>query len=96
MARDVQNLSIDFSDVGVVEGHAVRTGEMIEVLRTEGFNITPAYLDFLLRERHFLPPVKTAAGYEWGAPDLARLRSVLRRRNRGPQQALNELEGVRR
>ena len=62
----------------------MRTGEAVLTLRAEGFDLTPGYLDFLIREQHFLPPLQVTAGYAWELPDLERLRSVLRRRNRGP------------
>ena len=62
----------------------MRTGEVVAVMRAEGFELTPGYLDFLIRERHVPPPERNRAGYIWAKADIDRLRGALRRRGRGP------------
>lgn len=63
----------------------ISTGQVISKLRTDGFEITPAYLGFLLQSRHVPEPERILGRFLWRAPDVDRLRSVLIRRNRGPQ-----------
>ena len=65
----------------------MRTRDLVSALRSEGFAVTPAYLDFLIRERHLDRPNRDAVGYVWSDPDIQRVRSLLFRRNRGPQGA---------
>ncbi len=65
----------------------MRTGAVIATLRQEGFDLTPGYLDYVLRERHLIPPERNGVGYVWEKADVDRLRSVLRRRGRGPAPA---------
>lgn len=64
----------------------MRTGEVVSAMRAEGFDLTPGYLDFLIRERHLHRPGCDAAGYVWTDPDVQRLKSILCRRNRGPNE----------
>ena len=62
------------------------TGQVISTLRADGFEITPAYLGFLLQSRHVLEPERILGRFLWRPADIDRLRSVLVRRNRGPQR----------
>ncbi|MFO7958725.1 MAG: hypothetical protein R6V05_14760 [Candidatus Brocadiia bacterium] len=62
-----------------------RTREVIDRLRDEGYSVSPGYLQYLLRERILRAPSERFAGaYVWREPDIDRLRSVLKRRERGP------------
>jgi hypothetical protein len=63
------------------------TRDVVESLRREGFDLSIGYLQFLWRERHLLrPDARFGDAFAWTDADVDRLRSVLRRRGRGPQQ----------
>ena len=66
----------------------MRTSEVIKSLSEEGFEVTPGYLDFLFRERYLPKPSKSGPCLDWEPVDVDRLRSVLRRRGRGPDKGL--------
>ena len=68
----------------------MRTGEVVSALQAEGFDLTPGYLGFLIRERHVFQPARDKAGYLWEVADLDRLRGALRRRGRKPKGAGRE------
>ena len=62
-----------------------RTREVIDRLRNEGYSVSPGYLQYLLRERILRAPSERFGGaYVWRELDIERLRSVLKRRERGP------------
>jgi hypothetical protein len=62
-----------------------RTREVIDRLRDEGYSVSPGYLQYLLRERILRAPSERFGGaYVWREPDIERLRSVLKRRERSP------------
>jgi len=62
------------------------TVDVVNLLRSEGFLVTPGYIAWALRERHVPPPEsRVGMAYVWQEADVARLRSFLARRNRGPK-----------
>ena len=63
----------------------VSTRAVLDGLTAEGFRVTAAYLMYLTRERVIPPPEKMCGALVWGPGDIARIRSVLYRRGRGPQ-----------
>ena len=66
----------------------VGTTQMLEQLRGEGYQVSPGYLQYLLREGLLTAPQKVFCGiYVWGPSDVSRLQSLLRRRGRGPEKA---------
>jgi len=73
----------------------MHTSDVIRRLRSEGYDITPGYLDFLFRERHLpRPPPKDGPHLRWAKADMDRLRSVLKHRGRGPRDT-SEIGGRR-
>lgn len=59
------------------------TTKVINQLREEGYQISPGYLQYLLRERILSPPKERFLGsYVWGEEDIERLRRVLQHRSR--------------
>jgi hypothetical protein len=59
----------------------------VNLLRSEGFLVSPGYVAWALRERHVPPPEhRVGLAYVWEEADVQRLRSFLIRRNRGPAQ----------
>jgi hypothetical protein len=62
----------------------VSTRAVLDGLTAEGFRVTAAYLMYLTRERVIPPPAKMCGALVWGPGDIARIRSVLYRRGRGP------------
>jgi hypothetical protein len=59
--------------------------ELVDELRREGYDVSHAYLAYLLRERVIPSPVKAPGGaFLWSPVDVAALRRELRRRGRGP------------
>ena len=58
----------------------------VNLLRSEGFSVSPGYVAWVLRERHVPPPEnRVGMAYVWQEADIQRLRSFLIRRNRGPK-----------
>lgn len=64
---------------------AISTRAVLDCLAAEGFRVTTAYLAYLTRERIVPPPAKVCGALVWGSGDVARIRSVLYRRGRGPK-----------
>jgi len=62
------------------------THELIDELRAAGFDLTPAYVSYLIRERILAEPERIGRTLVWTDADAARLKSVLRRRGRGPDE----------
>ena len=61
------------------------TAEVVDMLRSEGFSVSPGYVAWALREGHVPSPEnRVGMAYLWQEADVARLRSFLMRRNRGP------------
>lgn len=58
------------------------TRAVLDGLTAEGFRVTAAYLAYLTRERIIPPPPKMCGALVWGPGDIARVKSVLRRRGR--------------
>ncbi len=65
----------------------MRTGEVVEILRKQGFEVTPGYLDFLFRELHLPRPPLRGSRLDWRQADVQRLKAVLARRGRAPIDA---------
>lgn len=62
------------------------TTQVVDRLRSEGFQISLAYTAYLLRERIIAVPDKGIGGcLVWTEADERRLRAELLRRGRGPQ-----------
>lgn len=63
------------------------TTEVVRQLKRLGYELTPAYVNYLMREGILPQPPKGPGGVLcWGQADIDRLRSILRRRGRGPVQ----------
>lgn len=62
------------------------TSEVVDMLRAEGFDVYPGYVQSLIRERVLPAPDKFSGLFIWREPDVDRLRSELRRRDRGPAE----------
>jgi len=61
------------------------TTSVVDKLRLEGFSVNAGYVQYLLRDRILHCPAKGPGGVlVWHESDVARLRSELRRRGRGP------------
>lgn len=70
------------------------TAQVVDELRAEGFAVTRTYVSWVLRDRHVPTPPKGPGGaLIWADADVARLRSFLLRRSRGP--ALPQSESTR-
>ena len=68
--------------------------EVIDELRKEGYLVNCSYVQFLLRDRQIPTPPKGPGGcLVWSEPDVQRLRGVLLRRGRGPQEGEHEGSG---
>jgi hypothetical protein len=64
------------------------TRDVIALLLHEGFDVTWGYLGYCLRENAIASPSKGVGGVLlWTPADVDRLRSHLRRRERGPVNA---------
>ena len=62
------------------------TVDVVDLLRSEGFSLSPGYVAWVLRERHIpAPDNRIGMAYIWGDADVERLRAFLRRRNRGSE-----------
>ena len=60
---------------------------VVDMLRSEGFSLSPGYVAWALRERHGPPPdSRIGMAYLWTDADIQRLRSFLCRRDRGPEK----------
>jgi len=66
------------------------TGRLLEILRSEGFNCTPTYLNYLVRDRIVPEPERFGLSFVWGEGDVDRLKRVLRARGRGPSASRQE------
>ena len=64
---------------------SISTRAVLDSLTAEGFRITAAYLAYLTRERVIPSPAKVCGALVWGQGDVARIKSVLMRRGRGPR-----------
>ena len=62
----------------------ISTRSVLDGLTAEGFRVTAAYLGYLTRERIIPPPAQVCGALVWESGDVARIRSVLYRRGRGP------------
>lgn len=61
----------------------VSTVQVVNLLQSEGFSVTPGYVAWALRERHVPPPEsRVGMAYVWQEADVQRLRSFLVRRGR--------------
>ena len=65
----------------------IATRVVLERLTAKGFRVTAAYLAYLTREQIIPPPAKICGALVWGPGDMARIRSVLYCRGRGPKGA---------
>lgn len=62
------------------------TTKVVKMLVGEGFEVSPNYVAFLIRENIIPAPEKGVADFfVWSNADIARLRSALMRRGRGPR-----------
>ncbi|MEW6359296.1 MAG: hypothetical protein AB1696_23375 [Planctomycetota bacterium] len=65
-----------------MENTARSTGQAIELLRGDGWpDLSPGYVEYLLREGHIAPPAKVGHFRLWTESDIDRLRSFLMRRD---------------
>ena len=62
------------------------TADVVYELRHEGFDVSCGYVAYVLRERLIALPQKIGTMWLWDEADVDRLRSLLRRRGRGPAQ----------
>ena len=63
--------------------------ELVDNLRDDGWDVSHGYVMSLIRERHLPAPPKGPGGaFVWQEADIDRLESILRRRDRGPVEAL--------
>lgn len=61
------------------------TSEINDTLSAQGFDVYPGYIQSLIRERVLPAPEKGPGGaFFWHDADVDRLKSILRRRGRGP------------
>ena len=66
------------------------TADVNDALYANGFDVYPGYIQSLIRERVLPPPEKGPGGaFIWSEADIDRLRSILRRRGRGPSHMLS-------
>jgi len=65
----------------------VGTSQVIRQARQEDYLVTPTYVGYLIRDG-ILPALERGPGgaYLWTDADVERLRSILRRRGRGPSE----------
>ena len=62
------------------------TVDVVNVLRGEGYAVSPGYVAWVLREMHIpAPDDRVGMAYDWTDADVQRLRSFLMRRGRGPK-----------
>ena len=62
------------------------TADVADLLRSEGFSISPDYIAWVLRARHIAPPEsRIGLAYAWTDEDIQRLKGFLIRRGRAPQ-----------
>ena len=78
-------------------GEAMRgTSEIVDALGANGYRVTPGTVHSYLRERDLpAPETKVGGAFLWGDADVDRLRSLLRRRGRGPAMAMEGSHGTR-
>jgi len=60
------------------------SADVVKQLTEEGYDLNMSYLQWLMRDDIIRPPAKLGNVYAWTEPDVDRLRSELRRRDRGP------------
>ena len=61
------------------------TVDAVNLLRSEGYSVSPGYVAWALREGHVpAPDGRIGMAYLWTDADVQRLRSFLYRRGRGP------------
>jgi len=64
------------------------TSSVVDRLRSEGYQVSTSYVQWLLRDRIISSPVKGPGGVlMWRPVEVARLRAELARRERGPVHA---------
>ena len=69
----------------------VGTTEVVDQLRGQGYELSHAYLAYLLRERVLATPEKGPGGaFLWAEAEIAALRRELVRRGRGPEHGRGE------
>ena len=69
------------------------TTELVDALRGEGYQLSHAYLVYLLRERVIRPPSKGPGGaFIWSPGEVWALRDALRRRGRAPEAIAGEAD----
>jgi len=67
------------------------TTAVIDRLRSQGYEVSTGYVQWLLRDRIIATPMKGPGGVLlWRSGDVARLQSELARRGRAPTQPLAE------
>lgn|GEM_PF-3969482 len=69
------------------------TSELVERLRSEGYQVTSGYLGYLLRECPILRP-ETRVGllFVWQPADVARLKAALTERGRSPAPQVGQVQ----
>ena len=71
------------------------TTDVVGKLAAAGYEVGPAYINYLLRERIIAAPAKGAGGLLcWGEADVDRLRYELQRRGRGPAEGMGNGKGA--
>ncbi len=73
---------------------ALGTSEVVRDLRREDYAVSPSYVNYLIREGILPAPEKCPGGALcWAEADVDRLRSILKRRGRGPSEVLTQEGG---
>jgi hypothetical protein len=69
------------------------TKEVVDALTAQGYLITRTYLAWIIRDRHVPEPQRGPGScFLWSEGDVDRLKSFLKRMNRGPQNGANSVE----
>ena len=64
------------------------TTSVVDGLRSQGYDVTVGYVQWLLRDRIIAAPMKGPGGVLlWRPGDVARLQAELVRRGRGPEES---------
>ncbi len=72
------------------------TVNVVDILRARGFEVSNAYVSYLLRERVIASPEKGVGGcLIWTDADVGRLRGELIRRGRGPEETVPRADRTR-
>lgn len=62
----------------------ISTSDVVTRLNGQGFDVSPGYISYVLREGILHPPERCLGRLHWAEADIDRLRSLLKRRGRGP------------